>query len=609
MRILFHILVFLLFFQAAFAQEMPLNSQIFLNPYYYNPAYAGFEDRPAFYVYRRQQWTGIEGAPVTTGFNFHTIFNEKVNFGVHIQSDERAILNTTRALLTIGYRASFDEFHYLSFGLSGGVGFNNINLDEVDLDDPAIINGLNKNVFLDGNAGLNYFNKGFNMGLSLPKIFKSKAISEDEFDPGEISPLNDAILMTSYKWEISEKKFALEPHVIYYYSKDFPGQFEAIGLAHLMDVFWIGASFRQYYGTTGFIGLNMKDNFKFGYAYEFFNVQPVNFNNGTHDIQLSIVFGKKKKKGKINLIQKRRNMLRAMGKLPSQKKQSTYQVENDPFVPTETYSEEDALQDLLNEENTKLEVEEESVIFEEMESQVEKDTIDIFNFEFDDEVPAQPNKSSVVVPTLPVKTDKIEEPVIVEELESLVEEDTIDIFNFKFDDELDSKPNKSVVIASGQLVEQKKIDEEAVLIKQMEEEAMDEFTINDQNEIKEVNEAKLTFKFEEDAVEQEEYTEPTLDDEGAYIGPTTVIKGNHLLELDKGNYVVVGTLKSYRDAEEHSDALFMKGFYTKFGYISQTKIYYVYIFENEDLQEAKDTSERFNLIGARLSENWVLQVK
>ncbi|MCK5207457.1 MAG: PorP/SprF family type IX secretion system membrane protein, partial [Cyclobacteriaceae bacterium] len=318
MRILFHILLFIFFFQTVFAQELPFNSQIFVNPYYYNPAYAGFEDRPAFYVYRRQQWTGIEGAPVTTGFNFHTIFNEKINFGVHIMSDKRSILNTTRALVTFGYRASFDDYHYISFGLSGGIGFNTIDLDAIDPDDPAIIDALDNNMFLDGNAGFNYYNKGFNLGLSLPKIFKTNTISNSEFVTGEISPLNDAIFMTSYKWEISEEKFAIEPYGIYYYSKDFQSQFEAIGLIHLMDVFWIGASYRQDYGTTGFVGLNIKDNFKFGYAYEFFNVQPNEFSNGTHDIQLALVFGEKKKKGKVNLIQKRRNMLRSMGKLPSE---------------------------------------------------------------------------------------------------------------------------------------------------------------------------------------------------------------------------------------------------------------------------------------------------
>ena len=68
-----------------------------------------------------------------------------------------------------------------------------------------------------------------------------------------------------------------------------------------------------------------------------------------------------------------------------------------------------------------------------------------------------------------------------------------------------------------------------------------------------------------------------------------VTLGDNLADyVDNWGGVVVGTFGTYRDAEEHSDQLFIKGFYTKFGYISQTKIYYVYIFESEDFQEAKD---------------------
>lgn len=557
MRSIFHIIFFVLVISTAFAQERPINSQIFLNPYYYNPAYAGFEDRPAFYVYRRQQWTGISGAPVTTGFNFHTIFNEKINFGINVMNDKRSILSTSTALLTFGYRASFDEFHYLSFGLSGGVGFNNIDFDAIDdllnpsnggSPDLAIIDALDHNIFLDGNAGFNYYNKGFNLGLSLPRIFKNTILSTASFSQGEISPLNDAIFMSSYKWQISEDKLAFEPHAIYYYRKDMPGQFEAIGLLHFMDAIWIGGSYRQDYGVTAYVGINIKDNFKFGYAYEFFNVEPATFNNNTHDIQLALIFGEKKKKGKVNLMQQRRNMLQSMGRLPSQQEPVRTEVQNDPFEqpePAETYSEEDALQDLLSEPET------------------------------------------VIAP--------IPEP---EPEETYSEEDAMqDILNEMEEPEPEPVPEPEP--------DPEVVDEEDALIMQLEDEPEEEITFTEEDELT----GEDLFDLVEEVDGTDEFIEPTLDDAGKYIGPTTVIKGDHLLELDMGNYVVVGTFGSYREAEEYSDRLFIQGFYTKFGYISQTKIYYVYIFESEDFQETKDTSERFAQIGAQFSENWVLQVQ
>ncbi len=520
MRILLHILIFFAGVQTLLAQDVPLNSQIFLNPYYYNPAFAGFEDRPAFNFYYRQQWTGIQGAPNTVGFNFHTIFKKKINFGVYIMNDKRSILNTSRALVTFGYRASFGDFHYISFALSGGVGFNTIDLDAIDPNDPALVDALDNNLFLDGNAGINYYNNGFNLGISLPRIFKTKTLSNTTFDPGEISPLNDVILMTSYKWEISEERFAFEPYLVYFYKKDLPGQFEVIGRLIFADIFSIGASYRQDYGITALIGLNINDNFKFGYAYEFFNVSPAKFNNGSHDLQLSFIIGKGEKKGRINMIEKRRSMLRSMGKLHYRQKpvQKQYQVEKDPFEEqTETYSEEQALNDLLQSMNEEETFTTDTAGVEDIEPQVQEDTIDIFNIQFDEE-PEPPLEVAPQIAPPPKSQPKPE------------------------------------------------ISEEKALIRQIEEEAVEEFTFIEEDELKDTTEVVTE-------PEVEEYIEPTLDEEGLYIGPTEVVKGNHLLELEKGNYVVVGTFGNYREAEEYSDQLFIDGYYTKFGYVSQTKIY------------------------------------
>ena len=554
MRLLFSVLLVFMVIRPVFSQELPLNSQIFLNPYYYNPAYAGFEDRPAFFIYRRQQWTGIEGAPKSVGINFHTIFNKKLSFGIYAMNDQASIFNTSKALVTFGYRASFDEFHYISFALSGGAGFNNTDLSTIDPDDPAVANALQNSIFLDGNAGFNYYNNGFNLGLSLPKIFKNKALSDQSFSQGEISPLNDVIAMTSYRWEISENNFAFEPYLIYYYTKDLPGQFEAIGLFHLADVFWLGASYRQNYGMSGMVGLNIKDNFKFGYAYEFFTNELGSFNNGSHDIQLALVFGKKEKKGKVNLIEQRREMLRTMGRLPSQQAKPTTQAKPTP-VPTPaptpvepTYSEEDALKDLMKTEDTP----------------VLEDTISI---------------EDVIIPTEEV------EPVR----------------------EVQQTKTKPEPVIAPVIVQEKPVDEEDELIRQMDEEP--KITFEEPSELTDTNQRQTAEELIAEIDKAAEFVEPTLNEEGVYIGPTTVKKGNHLLELDQGNYVVVGTFGSYREAEEYSDKLFIKGFYTKFGYITQTRIYYVYIFENEDLQECNDTSERFKAVGAQFRENWVLQVE
>ena len=76
----FIFILFPFFFHTLSAQDLPLNTQIFMNPYFYNPAFAGYENRGAVFLGRRQQWTGIEGAPTTIFLNFSTNFAKTVVF-------------------------------------------------------------------------------------------------------------------------------------------------------------------------------------------------------------------------------------------------------------------------------------------------------------------------------------------------------------------------------------------------------------------------------------------------------------------------------------------------------------------------------------------------
>ncbi|MEM9327133.1 MAG: type IX secretion system membrane protein PorP/SprF [Bacteroidota bacterium] len=65
------------------AQQTPLYSQYFLNPYLYNPATVGFDgEAKAFFLYRKQ-WVGVEGAPETQAFTIDgQLKNERVGLGL-----------------------------------------------------------------------------------------------------------------------------------------------------------------------------------------------------------------------------------------------------------------------------------------------------------------------------------------------------------------------------------------------------------------------------------------------------------------------------------------------------------------------------------------------
>jgi len=79
----------LLFSWSSYAQEEKHFTQFSFNKLVFNPGYAGHSGNMAFTAMYRNQWTSIEGAPVTFNFNVHTPISEgRSGLGISIVSDQ-----------------------------------------------------------------------------------------------------------------------------------------------------------------------------------------------------------------------------------------------------------------------------------------------------------------------------------------------------------------------------------------------------------------------------------------------------------------------------------------------------------------------------------------
>jgi hypothetical protein len=63
-------------------------------------------------------------------------------------------------------------------------------------------------------------------------------------------------------------------------------------------------------------------------------------------------------------------------------------------------------------------------------------------------------------------------------------------------------------------------------------------------------------------------------------------KGTHALELQEGNYVVVGAFSVFENATKFKNQIKDLGYPAQLGYNSEKKLYYVYIFSNQDVPAA-----------------------
>lgn len=294
LTILFSICLNLVFAQ----QPGPHYRQFFFNPYLSNPAFVAINNNVEANVVYRQQWTNFKDAPVTMGANIQFPASNRVALGFNVFTDKQVLLRNSNFMTTFGYVVPIAEKQSLRFALSGGVGLNKQDLtaDELNTNDPAILNSTGNNWYVDGNFGMVYTNGGLRLGFALTDLFKSNSFNSESFNNFEFSNLKNRLFSASYRFNLSPMgNVSLEPYFLYRQTEDgLQDSWEAATMAYFKDTFWTGLSYNQYNGIAIFLGLNLKEKFRFSYSYEFPpNGSAVN-SVSSHELHLGIKLRSKK---------------------------------------------------------------------------------------------------------------------------------------------------------------------------------------------------------------------------------------------------------------------------------------------------------------------------
>ncbi|MCA6078891.1 type IX secretion system membrane protein PorP/SprF [Fulvivirga sedimenti] len=298
----------------ALCQQVPVYNHYFINPYLYNPAEAGSEGYTTLHLNHRQQWRGIDGAPVVSTLTFELPFNSRSgNLGIYLRSYDRGLITTQDIMATFAYRLYLTKTTTFSFGISAGVTTNGVDMNAIDdPDDPVLVDFLNNNMQPAANAGfvLNS-GSGFNLGVSLPRLFNQEFTFDQNFKNTQFSPFEEIFVTAYYRKQYGKKIVTkkvkgaqkrvniegtyapLQFYLIYRYSQLIDERIEAMLKLDLGEHMWVGGSYRLNYGLTGMVGFNF-GNLSLGYAYEPASQQVSGFTNGTHEVNLRIRFGERK---------------------------------------------------------------------------------------------------------------------------------------------------------------------------------------------------------------------------------------------------------------------------------------------------------------------------
>lgn len=278
--------------------------QFFANPYLFNPAFVGINNQTELNLSYRQQWINFKDAPAITGLNLQIPTNKRVALGFNLSTDKQVLLRNSTFMATFGYIIPISENQTLRFGISGGAGMNalDLNAEELNSNDPAIINASNNNFYVDGNVGVVYAHSGFKFGFAFTELFSSNSFNHDSFNKFAFSNLKNRLYSLSYRFNVGiMENFAVEPYVLYRQSADgLQDAWEAASMIYYKNTVWTGAGYNQNNGLALFFGLNLKDKIKMSYGYEFPPFKSGVTATSAHELHMTVTFGKKKSSTFVN---------------------------------------------------------------------------------------------------------------------------------------------------------------------------------------------------------------------------------------------------------------------------------------------------------------------
>lgn len=278
-----------------FGQQEAQITQFVDNMIYYNPAYAGARGAMSATALHRQQWVGIDGAPVTQTFSLHSPLKyESVGLGLSVLNDRIGPLNQTWINADFSYTLRFKKHDgRLSFGVKGGINLINgdlAGLNTINNNDPTFMLNFQNELLPNIGGGVYYQSNKFFIGAGVPRILvNSPAPGELVFDDRR-----HIYAMIGGYIEVN-RMLKIRPSALYKMTTGAPFAVDGNLAFIFYDRFWTGVNYRFEESVGGFFQYQFNDQFKLGYAFDISTGEILRHNFGTHEILMTYDFYFKKK--------------------------------------------------------------------------------------------------------------------------------------------------------------------------------------------------------------------------------------------------------------------------------------------------------------------------
>jgi type IX secretion system PorP/SprF family membrane protein len=318
------LLVLLSFFvQTAFSQQRPQYTQYVFNNYLLNPAVTGIENYTDAKLGYRSQWTGLQGAPVTSYFSINAPIGDNFvqgdatafpasggenpssrlftqyyraaephhGIGFMIVSDKAGPITQTNIDATYAYHLGITDQLNLSVGVSAGVSHINLNTDMITLEnsnDPVLNNINNSQWKPDLGVGVWAYSSRFYFGISAQQILPQNLYITTGNTANQSKTVPHFFATGGYKIFLSDD-VTLLPSALLKFIDPAPVTFDVTMKLSFRDRFWFGGSFRKDDSYAVLAGFNLSSVVNVGYSYDVTTSALRTVSNGSHEIVLGIL--------------------------------------------------------------------------------------------------------------------------------------------------------------------------------------------------------------------------------------------------------------------------------------------------------------------------------
>ncbi len=286
---------------AVSAQQLPLGSHYFMNPFMLNSAFTGANDNMNVFLTHRSQFSGISGSPQTTYLTFDAPTSMKgIGLGLKAYSDVTSIISRTGVSGNYSYALNLGSDRKLTFGMSAGVIDNTINYDQAiarDINDPTILSQKIHRTVFSADFGVAYHWKQLEVGIAIPQLLGNQTRFRSANGATSYFDMQQHFVGTAkYVFEIKKiKGLTAYPMLLVRGVKGAPVQYDMNAVLDWKQWGWMAITYRSNYAVGMSAGVRFKQ-ISAGYSHDFGVSKIRSYTGSTNEFMLSYQFGNDTKK-------------------------------------------------------------------------------------------------------------------------------------------------------------------------------------------------------------------------------------------------------------------------------------------------------------------------